>query len=226
MSVLWIYLHCFILCFLQDIEMWETNRMLRSGVVAKTNFDEDFEEENAARVHLLVHNMVPPFLDGRIVFTKQPEPVVPIKVGVCCCGSLLVLHPVGQNSSFEVMIYGCGDCLIDRMGEGEGVRKRWGGDEKGGEEEKGWKGDERGRAGFLFFCLLIRISYCICSLVCPSGCHCYPFSPSMYRCYLFLFLCFLSFVLCLSLSFVFFSLSFSVSVSLFYCQRKKGTLKP
>ncbi|XP_076470815.1 pre-mRNA-splicing factor ATP-dependent RNA helicase PRP16-like [Babylonia areolata] len=63
----------------KDIEMWETNRMLRSGVVAKTNFDEDFEEENAARVHLLVHNMVPPFLDGRIVFTKQPEPVVPIK---------------------------------------------------------------------------------------------------------------------------------------------------
>ena len=68
----------------QDIEMWETNRMLRSGVVAKTNFDEDFEEENQARVHLLVHNMVPPFLDGRIVFTKQPEPVIPIKVGVSC----------------------------------------------------------------------------------------------------------------------------------------------
>ena len=68
----------------QDIEMWETNRMLRSGVVAKTNFDEDFEEENSARVHLLVHNMVPPFLDGRIVFTKQPEPVIPIKVGISC----------------------------------------------------------------------------------------------------------------------------------------------
>lgn len=65
--------------------MWETNRMLRSGVVAKTNFDEDFEEENSARVHLLVHNQVPPFLDGRIIFTKQPEPVVPIRV---CSGFL------------------------------------------------------------------------------------------------------------------------------------------
>nr|KAG5707205.1 hypothetical protein BaRGS_017889 [Batillaria attramentaria] len=63
----------------KDNEMWETNRMLRSGVVAKTNFDEDFEEDNVARVHLLVHNIVPPFLDGRIVFTKQPEPVIPIK---------------------------------------------------------------------------------------------------------------------------------------------------
>jgi pre-mRNA-splicing factor ATP-dependent RNA helicase DHX38/PRP16 len=53
--------------------------MLRSGVVTKTEYDEDFEEENEARVHLLVHNIVPPFLDGRIVFTKQPEPVVPVK---------------------------------------------------------------------------------------------------------------------------------------------------
>ena len=60
--------------------MWETNRMLRSGVVAKTDYDEDFDEENEARVHLLVYNIVPPFLDGRIVFTKQPEPVVPVKV--------------------------------------------------------------------------------------------------------------------------------------------------
>ncbi|XP_045194150.2 pre-mRNA-splicing factor ATP-dependent RNA helicase PRP16-like [Mercenaria mercenaria] len=63
----------------KDIEKWETNRMLRSGVVEKLNYDEDFEEENEARVHLLVHNIVPPFLDGRIVFTKQPEPVIPIK---------------------------------------------------------------------------------------------------------------------------------------------------
>ncbi|XP_052231826.1 pre-mRNA-splicing factor ATP-dependent RNA helicase PRP16-like isoform X2 [Dreissena polymorpha] len=63
----------------KDIELWETNRMLRSGVVEKLNYDDDFEDENEARVHLLVHNIVPPFLDGRIVFTKQPEPVVPIK---------------------------------------------------------------------------------------------------------------------------------------------------
>ncbi len=44
--------------------------------------DEDFEEDNTAKVHLLVHNIVPPFLDGRIVFTKQPEPIIPVKVGV------------------------------------------------------------------------------------------------------------------------------------------------
>lgn len=31
-------------------------------------------------MHLLVHNIVPPFLDGRIVFTKQPEPVIPVSI--------------------------------------------------------------------------------------------------------------------------------------------------
>jgi hypothetical protein len=54
--------------------------MLTSGVVHSVDVDEDFDEENVDRVHLLVHNIVPPFLDGRIVFTKQPEPVVPVKV--------------------------------------------------------------------------------------------------------------------------------------------------
>jgi pre-mRNA-splicing factor ATP-dependent RNA helicase DHX38/PRP16 len=57
--------------------------MLTSGVVQAVDLDEDFEEESIARVHLLVHNIVPPFLDGRIVFTKQPEPVVPVKVTNC-----------------------------------------------------------------------------------------------------------------------------------------------
>ena len=63
----------------QDNEKWETNRMLLSGVVTK-DYDKDEEEDMlSGRVYLMVHNIVPPFLDGRIVFTKQPEPVVPVK---------------------------------------------------------------------------------------------------------------------------------------------------
>ena len=74
----------------QDNEKWEENRLLTSGVVRKANVDEDFEEEQADKVHLLVHNIVPPFLDGRIVFTKQPEPVVPVKVNTGCHGGTWV----------------------------------------------------------------------------------------------------------------------------------------
>ena len=63
----------------KDNELWEKNRMFRSGAVTRTDYDEDFEEISEAKVHLLVNNIIPPFLDGRMVFTKQQEPVVPIK---------------------------------------------------------------------------------------------------------------------------------------------------
>ncbi|KAB0795763.1 hypothetical protein PPYR_09824 [Photinus pyralis] len=63
----------------KDNELWERNRMLTSGVVHSVDVNEDFDEESIDRVHLLVHNIVPPFLDGRIVFTKQPEPVIPVR---------------------------------------------------------------------------------------------------------------------------------------------------
>ena len=58
--------------------------MLTSGVVQRLEVDEDFEEDNAAKVHLLVHNLVPPFLDGRIVFTKQVS--CPRAIGFPVCG--------------------------------------------------------------------------------------------------------------------------------------------
>jgi pre-mRNA-splicing factor ATP-dependent RNA helicase DHX38/PRP16 len=54
----------------KDNELWEKNRMITSGVVMSINVNEDFEEETVERVHLLVHHTIPPFLDGRIVFTK------------------------------------------------------------------------------------------------------------------------------------------------------------
>lgn len=66
----------------RDNELWEKNRLLTSGVVMNVDGSEDYDEDNEARVHLLVHNIVPPFLDGRIVFTKQFEPVVPVKVSI------------------------------------------------------------------------------------------------------------------------------------------------
>lgn len=56
--------------------------MLTSGVVQSIGGDEDIDDEAISRVHLLVHNIVPPFLDGRIVFTKQPEPVIPVRVSI------------------------------------------------------------------------------------------------------------------------------------------------
>ncbi|KAJ1919741.1 hypothetical protein H4219_001770 [Mycoemilia scoparia] len=65
----------------RDNDMWETNRMLQSGVVQSKsvntqNPDEDMQE---SRVHILVHDLKPPFLDGRMVFTTQLDPVQTVR---------------------------------------------------------------------------------------------------------------------------------------------------
>lgn len=57
--------------------------MLSSGIVERTSTMAELEEEEMeenSRVHLLVQNILPPFLDGHLVFTKQFEPVLPLKV--------------------------------------------------------------------------------------------------------------------------------------------------
>ncbi|EGE79057.1 adenosinetriphosphatase [Blastomyces gilchristii SLH14081] len=64
----------------RDVDAWETNRMLTSGVAQRREYDADFEDdEDSTRVHLLVHDLRPPFLDGRTVFTKQLEPVPAVR---------------------------------------------------------------------------------------------------------------------------------------------------
>ncbi|KGQ01231.1 hypothetical protein PAAG_12089 [Paracoccidioides lutzii Pb01] len=64
----------------KDVDAWETNRMLTSGVAQRRDYDADFDDdEDSTRVHLLVHDLRPPFLDGRTVFTKQLDPVPAVR---------------------------------------------------------------------------------------------------------------------------------------------------
>jgi pre-mRNA-splicing factor ATP-dependent RNA helicase DHX38/PRP16 len=53
--------------------------MLTSGVAQRGNVDMDFEDDSDSRVHVLVHDLRPPFLDGRVAYTRQLEPVNPIR---------------------------------------------------------------------------------------------------------------------------------------------------
>jgi len=53
--------------------------MLTSGVATRRTVDLDFEDESESTVHVMVHNLKPPFLDGRTVFTKQLDPINPIR---------------------------------------------------------------------------------------------------------------------------------------------------
>lgn len=64
----------------KDVDAWEANRMLTSGVAQRRDHAQDVEEdEEATRVHLLVHDLRPPFLDGKTIFTKQLEPVPAVR---------------------------------------------------------------------------------------------------------------------------------------------------
>ena len=53
--------------------------MVTSGVATRKSLDLDFEDESEFTVHVMVHDLKPPFLDGRTVFTKQLEPINPVR---------------------------------------------------------------------------------------------------------------------------------------------------
>jgi len=53
--------------------------MVTSGIASRKGVDLDFEDESQSAVHVMVHNLKPPFLDGRTVFTKQLDPINPIR---------------------------------------------------------------------------------------------------------------------------------------------------
>jgi pre-mRNA-splicing factor ATP-dependent RNA helicase DHX38/PRP16 len=53
--------------------------MLTSGVATRKTVDLDFEDESESTVHVMVRNLKPPFLDGKTVFTKQLDPINPIR---------------------------------------------------------------------------------------------------------------------------------------------------
>ncbi|KAJ4836427.1 hypothetical protein Tsubulata_043006 [Turnera subulata] len=62
-----------------DNAQWEDRQLLRSGAVRGTEVQTEFDDEDERKVILLVHDTRPPFLDGRVVFTKQADPIMPIK---------------------------------------------------------------------------------------------------------------------------------------------------
>lgn len=64
----------------KDVDRWEANRMLTSGVAQRREYAGDFDDdEDSTRVHLMVHDLKPPFLDGKTIFTKQLDPVPAVK---------------------------------------------------------------------------------------------------------------------------------------------------
>ncbi|QIW95852.1 hypothetical protein AMS68_001370 [Peltaster fructicola] len=64
----------------RDNDAWETNRLLASSIAQTRESHGSFEDDNDdIRVHLLIHELKPPFLDGKTVFTKQLDPISAVR---------------------------------------------------------------------------------------------------------------------------------------------------
>ncbi|OLL26510.1 Pre-mRNA-splicing factor ATP-dependent RNA helicase prp16 [Neolecta irregularis DAH-3] len=63
----------------KSTDLWETNRMVVSGIAQRSGRDTDFDDDSENRVHLFVHDLKPPFLDGQHIYTKQTEPVPAVR---------------------------------------------------------------------------------------------------------------------------------------------------
>lgn len=62
-----------------DQDAWEENRLLSSGAAVRSNVDLDMTTEQNTNVTLLVHQVKPPFLDGRVSFSTVREAVPTVK---------------------------------------------------------------------------------------------------------------------------------------------------
>lgn len=64
-----------------DQEAWEENRLLSSGAAVRSSIDLDTisNDQDMSRVTLLVHQVKPPFLDGRVSFSTVREAVPTVK---------------------------------------------------------------------------------------------------------------------------------------------------
>lgn len=62
-----------------DQEAWEDNRLIQSGVAVLKEVQTHFEDDDDARVQLIVHTLKPPFLDGRITFSMIQSSVSIVK---------------------------------------------------------------------------------------------------------------------------------------------------
>lgn len=72
----------------QANDAWEENRLIVSGVVSRTEHDQEAaEDDTETRVHLLVHDIKPQFLDGKQVSTPGGggRVVLSCAMSVCVC---------------------------------------------------------------------------------------------------------------------------------------------
>ncbi|KAJ2747806.1 hypothetical protein GGI19_006313, partial [Coemansia pectinata] len=76
----------------RDNELWVSNRLKQSDIVQVAGAEEDDDDMGKNRVHLLVHDLKPPFLEG----TLLTRPLDPVKTVVDPTSDLAVFARKGS----------------------------------------------------------------------------------------------------------------------------------
>ncbi|KAJ1406151.1 hypothetical protein B484DRAFT_404238, partial [Ochromonadaceae sp. CCMP2298] len=121
-----------------DQEAWEENRLLQSGVASLSERQMDFDNEDDSRITLIVHNVKPPFLDGRVAFSLQQSTVSILKdptgdMAVNARKGSLLLRNVREKRDVMKMRKRFWELGGSRMGGGVGIPAGGEEEEKGGE---------------------------------------------------------------------------------------------
>ena len=130
---------------------WRTLHTVCDNSSIAVQVDTDFSNDADVRTMLLVHDTRPPFLDGRVIFTKQAEAIMPLRDPT---SDLAVIAKSGSKLVKEIR---------DKKNEGKSRQRFW--------EVAGSKmGKITGQSCMLLLLLLPTTAFAP-SYCCPSVLH-------------------------------------------------------
>ncbi len=93
--------------------VWQTLHTVCNNSSIAVQVDTDFSNDADVRTMLLVHDTRPPFLDGRVIFTKQAEVIMPLRDPT---SDLAVIAKSGSKLVKEIR---------DKKNEGKSRQRFW-----------------------------------------------------------------------------------------------------
>ena len=114
---------------LDDQEKWEENRLLSSGAAIQGNVSLEISNDDDVRVTLLVHQVKPPFLDGRASFSTIQDAVPTVRDASSDFAKMAregsdTLRRLRENKDKNAMRQRFWELGGSKMGDAMGVKKK------------------------------------------------------------------------------------------------------
>ena len=123
-----------------DQQRWEESLLLKSGVATMNEQDLEVDDEEETRVQILVHQLKPPFLSGKVNFSAQQEMVSTVKdptsdMANCARNGSALLMQARENREKSKMRTRYWELGGSKMGNAMGVKDEESAEDKKGREE-------------------------------------------------------------------------------------------